>query len=133
MKLLRVYALFRHGERELERIIHPNSIGHGGTEARRLRREGAQLAWVFFMLFAVLIAVTTALLTLFGVEFEPALVLAIAALTTTGPLAEVGAVQPIAYAGLADSVKAVLGLAMIVGRLETLALLALMLPGRNRA
>ena len=133
VKLLRVYALFRHGERELERIIHPNSIGHGGTEARRLRREGAQLAWVFFMLFAVLIAVTTALLTLFGVEFEPALVLAIAALTTTGPLAEVGAVQPIAYAGLADSVKAVLGLAMIVGRLETLALLALMLPGRNRA
>jgi trk system potassium uptake protein len=53
VKLLRVYALLRHGERELERIIHPNSIGRGGTEARRLRREGAQLAWVFFMLFAV--------------------------------------------------------------------------------
>ena len=39
----------------------------------------------------------------------------------------------LAYAGLSDSVKAILGLAMIVGRLETLALLALILPGRNRS
>jgi trk system potassium uptake protein len=132
VKLLRVYALLRHGERELDRIIHPNSIGRGGTGARRLRREGAQLAWVFFMLFAVSIAVTMALLTLLGIAFEPALVLAIATLTTTGPLAEVGAAQPIPYADLSTLVKAVLGLAMIVGRLETLALLALILPGRNR-
>jgi trk system potassium uptake protein TrkH len=133
VKLLRVYALLRHGERELERIIHPSSVGHGGTEARRLRREGAQLAWVFFMLFAVSIATTSALLTLFGIDFEPALVLATAALTTTGPLAAVGAADPIAYDGLATSVKAILGLAMIVGRLETLALLALILPGRSRS
>jgi trk system potassium uptake protein len=131
VKLFRVYALLRHGERELDRIIHPNSIGHGGPDARRLRRDGAQLAWVFFMLFALAIAVTTALLTLLQIEFEPALVLAVAALTTTGPLAEVGAQQPIAFADLSDAVKAVLGLAMIVGRLETLALLALILPGRN--
>lgn len=132
VKLLRVYALLRHGERELERIIHPNSIGRGGADARRLRQDGAQLAWVFFMLFAVSIAVTVALLALAGVAFEPALVLAIAALTTTGQLADLGAAQPIVYADLSTSVKAILGLAMIVGRLETLALLALILPGRDR-
>ncbi len=132
VRLLRVYALLRHGERELERIVHPNSVGGGGSNARRLRREGAQLAWVFFMLFAVSIAVTTALLTLVGVAFEPAMVLAIAALTTTGPLAELGGADPIAYASLGDAVKAILGLAMIVGRLETLALLVLILPGRDR-
>jgi trk system potassium uptake protein TrkH len=132
VKLLRVYALLRHGERELERIIHPSSLGRGGPEARRLRREGAQLAWVFFMLFAVSIAVTVALLSLLGVAFESALVLSIAALTTTGQLADLGAAQPIIYADLSGAVKAALGLAMIVGRLETLALLALILPGRGR-
>ncbi len=132
VKLLRVYSLLRHGERELERIIHPNSIGRGGIDARRLRREGAQLAWVFFMLFALSIAVTVALLTLFGVAFENALVLSLAALTTTGQLAQIGADQPILYAGLSDTVKAILGLAMIVGRLETLALLALILPVQGR-
>lgn len=133
VKLLRVYALLRHGERELERVIYPNSLGRGGTEARRLRREGAQLAWVFFMLFAVSIAVTVGLLSLLGVAFEPALVLALSALTTTGQLADLGAAQPISYADLAGSVKVALGLAMIVGRLETLALLALLLqaPGRG--
>ena len=59
VKLLRVYALFRHGERELERLIHPSSIGGTGHEARRLRREGAYLAWIFFMLFAMSIALSS--------------------------------------------------------------------------
>jgi len=129
VKLLRIYALFRHGERELERIIHPSSLGHGGTEARRLREEGARVAWIFFMLFAMSIAVVIAALTLFGVAFDAALVLAIAALTTTGPLAEVATADPIPYEGLSDAVKLVLGAAMVVGRLETMALIALIAPG----
>ncbi len=132
VKLLRVYALLRQGERELEKIIHPNSIGRGGTDARRLRREGAQAAWVFFMLFATSIAVVMALLLLAGIAFEPAMVLAIGALTTTGQLAEIGTPQPILYGDLTDPVKLILGAAMVVGRLETLALLALILPGRGR-
>lgn len=132
VKLLRVYALFRHGQRELERIIHPHSIGGGGTDSRRLRREGAQMAWVFFMLFAMSIAVVLATLTLLGVSFEPALVLSIAALTTTGQLAEVATLRPVPYAGLSDGVKVVLGVAMVIGRLETLALIALIAPGRWR-
>lgn len=132
VKLLRVHALFRHGERELEKIIHPNSIGRGGAEARRLRREGAQLAWVFFMLFATTIAIVTAGLVLAGVAFKPALVLAIASLTTTGQLAEIGVAEPIVYATLSDPVKVILGIAMVVGRLETLAILALVLPGQGQ-
>lgn len=133
VKLLRVYALLRHGQRELERIIHPSSIGGGGGDVRRLRREGAQLAWVFFMLFAFTIAILVATLALLGVGFEPALVLAISALTTTGQLAELGAATPIAFSTLSNPVKVTLGLAMIVGRLETLALLALVLPVRGRS
>jgi trk system potassium uptake protein len=132
VKLLRVHALLRHGERELEKIIHPNSIGRGGEEARRMRREGAQLAWVFFMLFATSIASVMAGLMLAGVDFEQGMILAIASLTTTGQLAEIGAAEPISYATLSGPVKLILGLAMIVGRLETLALLALILPGRGR-
>jgi trk system potassium uptake protein TrkH len=132
VKLLRVYALLRQGERELEKIIHPNSIGRGGADARRMRREGAHFAWVFFMLFATSIAIVMALLLLARVDFEQAMVLAIAALTTTGQLADMGAAEPILYAGLSAPVKVILGIAMVVGRLETLALLALVLPGRGR-
>lgn len=132
VKLLRLVALLRHGSRELEQIIHPNSVCGGGGEGRRLAREGAQLAWVFFMLFAVSIAVVAGVLTLMGMTFEEAVVLAIAALTTTGPLADLGAAEPIAYQDLSGPVKLVLGLAMVVGRLETLALLVVVMPDRVR-
>ena len=132
VKLLRVYALLRHGERELERVIHPSSIGRGGAERRRLASEGAQIAWVFFMLFGISIAATVGLLSILGVTFESALVLAIAALTNTGPLADLGTGQPIGFGALSDTVKGVLGLAMVVGRLELLALLVLILPAGRR-
>lgn len=128
VKLLRVYALLRHGERELERIIHPSSVGGKGAEARRLRREGAYIAWIFFMLFAMSIAVVVALLLLSGLDFEKSIVLGVAALTTTGPLADVATSDPIGYAALSDLVKITLAAAMVVGRLETLALIALFAP-----
>ncbi|MFI0396197.1 TrkH family potassium uptake protein [Paracoccus jiaweipingae] len=141
VKLLRVYALARHGERELERMIHPHSIAGGGRMARRLRREGAYLAFIFFMLFAVSIAVTVALVSIHRIEFESATILSIAALTNTGQLAGTIPLTPSfqgsagiagapwdGWAGLPDFTKAVLAATMIVGRLETLAILALFSP-----
>ncbi len=128
VKLLRVYALFRHGERELERLIYPNSIGGQGSVARRLRREGAYVAWIFFMLFAISIAITCAALALTGLGFEQSVVLTIAALTTTGPLAGHAAETPISYADLSAAAKMILAAAMVLGRIETLAILALLAP-----
>lgn len=132
VKLLRVYALLRHGERELDRVIHPHSVASGGSELRRITGEGAQIAWVFFMLFGISIAVTIGILTTLGLDFETALVLSLASLTTTGPLADLGAIDPISHGQLSDAVKFTLGIAMAVGRLETLAILALVLPGGGR-
>jgi trk system potassium uptake protein TrkH len=132
VKLLRLATLLRHSGRELERVIHPRSIAGGGPDDRRLLTEGAYFAWVFFMLFATSIAAGMMALSLAGVEFETALVLTIAALTTTGPLAEVATAEPIAYAPLGPGVKLILGALMIVGRLETLALLALLSPASWR-
>ncbi|MDP1668297.1 TrkH family potassium uptake protein [Phaeovulum sp.] len=128
VKLLRVYALLRHGERELDRLVHPSSIGGGGIAARRLRREGAYIAWVFFMLFAISIAVTMLAVSLAGLGFEPATLLSIAALSNAGPLAVISGQGNDVWAQLAPSAKAVLAAAMVLGRLETLALIALFNP-----
>ena len=128
VKLLRVYALYRHGERELQKLVHPNSVGGGGAAARRMRRQGAQVAWVFFALFAMSIAVTMLALTLTGVGFSPATVLTIAALSNTGPLAAVAAEVPLAWAALGEAAKVILAAAMVLGRLETLAIIALLNP-----
>ena len=128
IKLLRVYALYKHSQRELQRLVHPSSVGGAGAHARRIRRQGAQIAWIFFMIFAMSIAGVMVLLSLTGVQFETAMVLAVSALSTTGPLAVVGAEDPISYAGLTDLSKTVLALAMILGRLEALAIIALLNP-----
>ena len=128
VKLLRIYALYRHGEREQARLLHPSSIGGGGKDARRIRRQGAYISWVFFMLFALSIATVMLMLSLTGVQFETSMVLAVSALSTTGPLAVVAAETPIAYSGIPDAAKVILAFAMVLGRLETLAIIALFNP-----
>ena len=80
------------------------------------------------MLFAISIAVVMALMSLTGVQFETSMVLSVAALSTTGPLADVAAEVPIAYSGIPNSAKAILAAAMVLGRLETLAIIALFNP-----
>ncbi len=112
-KLLRVYALYKHGTRELERLVHPSSVAGAGGEARFIRRQGAYIAWVF---------------SLTEQNFETSMVLSIAALTTTGPLANIAAVEPISYGALPDLAKMILAAAMVLGRLETLAIIALLSP-----
>ncbi|SDD26828.1 trk system potassium uptake protein TrkH [Paracoccus isoporae] len=141
VKLLRVYALARQSERELERIVHPTSVGGGGRMDRRLRGEGAYLAFIFFMLFALSIAATVLLVSIRQIEFDTAVMLSVSALTNTGPLASTIALTPSfessagiasnpweGWSGLATLPKLVLAGAMIVGRLETLAILALLTP-----
>lgn len=141
VKLLRIYALARHGEREMEKIIHPSSVAGGGRMARRLRRGGAYLSFIFFMLFAASIGVTVVLVSLQQIEFETATILSVAALTNTGPLASAIPLTPAfegtagvasapweGWSGLSVMTKTVLAGAMIVGRLEILAILALFTP-----
>ncbi|MFQ6552212.1 TrkH family potassium uptake protein [Aestuariibius insulae] len=133
VKLLRIYALLRHGRREIDRLVHPSSIGGAGVTGRRIRRQGAYIAWIFFMLFALSVAAVMIALSLFGVQFETALVLTVSALSTTGPLASVAGEVPISYTGIPDPAKIVLAVAMVLGRLETLAIIALLNPQVWRA
>lgn len=145
VKLLRVFALALHAKRELDKIVHPASVAGGGPIIRRLRGPGAYLSFIFFMVFALSIVATIALVSLRPVSFETATILSVAALTNTGQLAEAIPLTPVfegsagiagapwqGWAGLAPFTKAVLAAAMVAGRLEMLAILALLTPGAWR-
>ena len=67
-------------------------------------------------------------LSLSGLDFERTTVLSVAALSTTGPLATVAGSSPIDWALLDAWAKSVLAAAMVLGRLETLAIIALLNP-----
>ncbi|NKX46257.1 TrkH family potassium uptake protein [Roseicyclus persicicus] len=128
LKLLRVYALYKHGAREIDRLVHPHSVASAGQLGRRIRREGAYIAWVVFMLFLLSLAAVMVALAATGLDFEQSMVLAVAALSTTGTLAQVAGEAPIPYLTLTDPAKIVLIAAMIVGRMETLVFLAIFSP-----
>jgi len=128
VKLLRIYALYKHGTREMARLVYPSSVGGAGTVARRLRRRGATFAWVFFMLFALTLALTISLFTLSGLDFETATILAVAGLSTTGPLVGIAGPEPINIGDLSRFVKLIFAATMVLGRLETLAIIALLNP-----
>ena len=128
VKLLRVYALYTHGLRELDRLVHPSSVGGSGAFARHLRTRGAYIAWIFFMLFAMSIAAVMLALSLTGLDFDTSVVLTISALSNTGPLARVAGEVPLSYAALSDTAKTILTASMVLGRLEALAIIALLNP-----
>lgn len=128
VKLLRIYVLYKHGRREVSRLIHPSTVGGIGTRDRPVPMQAAYSAWLFFMLMALSITLSLSALTFCGVAFEPATVLTIAAISTTGQLVDVASTVPIIIADLSASAKCVLAGAMALGRLETLAMIALLNP-----
>jgi trk system potassium uptake protein len=127
VKLLRLYALYRHGLREMDVLVHPSSVGALGHGDKLIAAGGARIAFVFLMLFLVSIAIVMIGLTATGLGFEEGLTLAIAALTTTGPAIRT-LDSGLGYGDLGATAQAILGVAMIVGRLEALVLVALFNP-----
>lgn len=128
VKLLRIYALYKHSGRELERLVHPSSVGSSGIATRRFRRKGAEIAWIFLMLFLIGISVIATALAYAGLDFERAIALSIASLTNTGPVLGALGDHTASYSGLNDTMLGILSFSMVLGRLEALALIALFNP-----
>lgn len=132
VKLLRIYALYRLGLREMDRLIHPSGVGRRGRGDRLISNRGARISFVFLMLFLIALALAMIGLAATGLSFGPALALAVAALTTCGQAIHVlpgGG----SYAALSDPALGVLSVAMIVGRMEPLVIVALVSLFRWRA
>ena len=147
VKLIRVHALSAQCARELTRLAQPRAVprlgpdpggnpaasaGQADTEARGARRDGALIAWTFAMLFLGVTVLATLALTLSGLAFDSALVAALSGLSNTGP-AFGAVINDVAGYHALDAVQRWLLMAtMILGRVETLALIALFNPDRWR-
>ncbi|MGB0905646.1 MAG: potassium transporter TrkG, partial [Mangrovicoccus sp.] len=128
VKLLRIYVLYKHGQQEVSRLIHPSSVGGLGSSGRWVPAQAAFMAWLFFMIVALSITTTMLALSATGLDFETSTVLTLAAISTTGPLTDVAISPPIDLRNLDIAAKLLLAGAMALGRLETLAIIALLNP-----
>ena len=109
-------------------MLHPNSIpskkGKGLISDNKTNRL---MAWIFFMLFMAALAFFTLVFSILFDDIRPGLALSVSALTTTGPLF-VNAGYEIVITDINQIFKFLLGIAMILGRLEILVIVALLSP-----
>ena len=128
IKLLRVYILAGHCKAEMDRLIAPSQVMAGRNEIMSKSYNNAMLACVFFVLFIFVFAGITLGLTLMGSSVGEALHLTLATVTNTGPLAQGAGGADNVVIELGTGAKMLLAFSMVFGRLEVLALLALLNP-----
>lgn len=125
IKIMRVLILLKHGNRELFRLAHPRGITRFQYGSQRVEEDAILSVWTFFAIFSLCIAGAAILLSANGLDFPDALNMAVAALTNTGLSQFVsgpGESGPIHLADMNHGAKWTLTGAMILGRLEVLAL-----------
>ncbi|MEO1467638.1 MAG: potassium transporter TrkG [Pseudomonadota bacterium] len=130
MKLVRAAALLRHGVDEVAKIAQPNAVhgrgrGLGGGRGT-LIGAGAFLGWAAIMLYTVTIFAVSLSLTLGGLDFQTAQIAAISVVSNTGPAFPAVAPGHSSFALMDTDQRVCLAIGMIAGRIETLALIAVM-------
>lgn len=128
IKAYRFLVLFKLLANQLRRLIHPNIVQPVRYGDRRIDTDMQSAVVLFMSAFLALWAVFTILLAATGLDLVTASTGALTALTNVGP--GLGTIIGPAgnFASLSDTAKWILTLAMLVGRLEVLAVLVLLSP-----
>ncbi len=126
LKLMRLSILLKQALRELRRLSHPHGVVGFKFGRQRLSENVIGGVWALFLLFILVFAVLAMLISLSGVATETAMLAGLAALTNAGPVLAVA--DGGGYGALPESAQFWLAIAMILGRIELLALFTLVNP-----
>ena len=131
LKISRVLYMLRDARRELEHLVHPSAVVHNGDRAGAM--ESGRVVWTYFFAYLMIFSILAIVTAYHGVDFEHSLIWSAAMVSNSGPtlaylpLAEMDPLRLIAsekggvllYASVAT---------MVLGRIEVLALLAILTP-----
>ncbi len=125
MKVIRVILLFKQGARETSRLVHPNAVIPIKIGGKPVQENVINAVWGFFALYMLSYVILLVSLMATGSDHVTAFSAVTACLNNLGP-GLAGVAQN--YAGVADSGKSILIVAMLLGRLELFTLLVLFSP-----
>lgn len=130
IKFYRFGAMLKQASGELARLVHPHGVRGARFGSQPYDLQLMKAIWTGCMAYLGAVAVTLMLLALFGESFDQGLVAAIAALSTAGPVYSglAAAEGWPAYGQMEPAYLGVITCAMIVGRLEVIAVFALFNP-----
>ena len=125
MKVVRVLLLFKQGNREIYRLIHPRAKLSIKINRKPVPERVVQAVWGFFAVYIVLFVTFMLLVMMSGVDHTTAFSAVVATLNNLGPgLGEVAE----NFHTMNDFSKWLLCLAMLMGRLEIFTLLVILTP-----
>ena len=125
IKVFRYQLLFASVSTQVRRLYAPHGIFEPRYEGRPVSEGVLSSVMAFFVLFFVTLGITTVLLALTGLDMVTAVSGAASALGNIGPGLgpEIGPAGN--FSGLNDSAKWILSAAMLIGRLELMAVFVL--------
>jgi trk system potassium uptake protein TrkH len=126
VKIMRLLIFLKLAGRELARLSHPHGVvrlRHGGAT---LDEPTFRAVWGFLIIFLTAFASLAVALSLFGFDLRSALVTAAVTISNAG--AALPAVGGGEYAQFSSGAKWVLGLSMVIGRLEVVTVLVFLSP-----
>lgn len=125
IKVIRFWLLIKQGLRELKQLIHPSASLSVRLGKNYIDNNVLNAVWGFFSAYVAVFVIMIMLLLASGNDELTAFSAVAAALNNLGPgLGDVS----INYASLGDYDKAVLCMAMLLGRLEIFTLLVVLTP-----
>lgn len=128
LKLMRVWMLTQHGDREFWRLAHPHGVVNKLYSGIPVSDAAIVSVWAFFILFVLTLCGITLALTAIGLDLQSAVGAASAALSNTGPSLALMSPDLAGYWAIPELGRWILSFAMIMGRLEVLPFLVLLTP-----
>ena len=125
LKVIRILLLFKQGNRELKRLVHPNAVYSIKLGNRALPERILEAVWGFFSAYALVFIVSMLAIIATGVDDFSAFASVVATLNNLGPGLGVVADN---FASMNPVAKWILIANMLFGRLEVFTLLVLFTP-----
>ena len=128
IKISRIVIIVKKLMNDFISLVHPNSVRTVKFENKEVEEKTVNEIGYFFILYFVIIALITLLVSLDNFDFETTLSSVVACISNIGP--GFGLVGPIGnFSMFSDFSKILLSLAMLLGRLELYPLLLFLTPG----
>ncbi len=130
-KVSRVIILLKGVKKEFTLILHPRTVQAVKIDSKRITHEVTRSVSVYFVIYALIVIVTTVLISLNGFDFITSFTSVLATLNNTGPgMGLVGSAGN--YAGFSVFSKIVFCFNMLAGRLELYPFLLIFVPSAWR-
>ncbi len=127
IKMIRMLLLFRHLRTDLDRMSHPLRVKPVKFQGRTVEDRAFLSIWMYFFGYTLVFSFGITTLGASGLDFIHAVSASASALSNTGPL--LAATNPeIAYGDMNILSLLILTIIMLLGRIEILAVFALLVP-----